>query len=525
MTSEQQKKSHPSLGRKMSVVGLFTLISRVAGLARDVVIAHIFGTQKVADAFYVAFRIPNMFRRLLAEGAMTMAFVPIYAEYREKSPEEAARAASTIFTALLGLVTLLVIFGVVAAPLFVKMIAYGFTDDPEKFALTVQMTRFMFPYLLCVTVMALMMGILNTMEHFVAPAAAPIIFNICLIFGAFFASRWFSPPVFGLVAGVLMGGVAQMLMQLPPLIKLNLLPRITFNLRHPSLRQAIRIMIPSLYGGAVYQLNVLVITLLASFLPTGSVSYLWYADRITEFPLGIFAVALATVSLPTLSAQRARGDMLAFARTLRSGFQMVLALSIPSAVGIIVLAKPIVQMLYQGGAFTAASTEGTVGAVICFAIGIPFISLGRNAVPAFYAMKDAKTPVTTASIALVVNAIFAFILMKPFLHQGLAIAMAISSAVQAGILLWLLRRDVIDFGAKVIAIDGVRCLLASIIMGASVWLAADLMNLATKSTRLELAPLLLIVIGVGVVTYGIALRFFAPKIFAHAAEVIRRKKR
>lgn len=482
-------------------MGGLTLLSRFAGLARDMAIAYAFGTKASADAFYVAFRIPNLMRRLLAEGAFTMAFVPIYSDYKRQSVQDASRAANTIFSALLILLIVLVGVGIVATPWIVRMVAYGFAKDPEKFALTVSLARWMFPYLLLVSLMALMMSILNSWRHYTAPAAAPILLNLAMIAGAVFSVHWLAQPVYGLAASVVIGGVLQMAVQLPPLIKRHLVPRLTLALRHPSLRQLIRIMIPAVYGGAVYQLNVMMITLLASFLPTGSVSYLWYADRVTEFPLGIFAVALSTVTLPVLADYRSSGDMANFRKMVNYGLRIALAEAVPSAVGIAVLALPIVRLLFESGAFTPSASRETAGALIFFACGIPFISGVRNIVPAFYALHDPKTPVIVATITLAVNAVAALLLMGPMQHRGLAAAMAISSAVQFLLLLGALRRKVGPMGGRQLLRSLAGSVLAAGLMGGAVALALSWVQLATITSRMALLPWLLGVIGCGMLCY------------------------
>lgn len=517
--------AHHHLSRRAGLVGGLTLLSRIAGLARDMVIAYFFGTRMAADAFYVAFRIPNLLRRLLAEGALTMAFVPIFTTYYRRSPAEGRRAADVIFTALCVLLLLLVALGVLGAPWIVRAIAYGFADQPEKFALTVHLTRLMFPYLFLVSCMALMMGMLNSLKHFAAPAAAPILLNLAIICGAAVFARGFAEPTVGLAVGVLTGGVMQLLVQVPALWREHMIPRFTARLGHPALRQLLRIMLPSVYGGAVYQLNVMVITLLASFLPNGSVSYLWYADRITEFPLGVFAVAIATVTLPTLSDHAADADMAAFKSTAVFSLRVAFAEAIPSAVGIILLAQPIVRLLFQGGAFTEASVRGTAGALVFFAAGIPWISGVRNLVPAFYAMKDAATPVRMATVGLCVNAVAALLLMGRFLHQGLAMAMAISATVHFAVLLFSLRRRVGPIGLHALLRGIGGCCVATGGMAVGVVLASRWLQVASITTRLGLAWRLTLIIGIALAIYLPLLRQLAPAEYRHFTALIGLRRR
>ncbi|MBI2345347.1 MAG: murein biosynthesis integral membrane protein MurJ [Deltaproteobacteria bacterium] len=509
MSTAGEESSH-LISRRAGVFGFFTLLSRIAGLARDVAIAHVFGTRMAADAFYVAFRIPNLLRRLLAEGALTMAFVPIFADYYKRSPTEGRRAADAIFTVLLIVLLLLVGIGVALAPWIVRGVAYGFAEDPEKFTLTVTLTRWMFPYLLLVSCMALFMGMLNTLKYFAAPAAAPIFLNLAMIAGALGLSRWFAEPTMGLAIGVLIGGGLQLAVQLPSLIRERMLPRLTLALRHTAVGELWRIMLPSIYGGAVYQLNVLVITLLASFLADGSVAYLWYADRVTEFPLGIFAVAIATASLPTLSDHAAASDASAFKRTVNFGLRVALAEAIPSCVGIILLAYPIVRALFASGAFTDVSTRGTVAALYFFAAGIPFVSGVRNLVPAFYALKDAKTPVKIATVGLAINAGAALCLMRPFAHQGLAMAMALASAVHFALLLFCLRRRLGLLGLRSTARGVAGIVLASAGMAAAVGAVGHWCGVWTAIGRAAIAWRLALVIGAAIIVYIPLLRWLAP---------------
>lgn len=513
-----------AISRRAAVFGGFTLLSRIAGLARDMAIAACLGTRFNADAFYVAFRIPNLLRRLLAEGALTMAFVPIYAQYRREGTLAAHRAASVILTALLVLLFVLVLGGIVVAPWLVRLIAEGFTYDPVKFQLTVSLTRLMFPYLLCVSVMALLMGMLQVERHFTAPAAAPIFLNLCMIAAAVWLTPYFAEPATALSFGVVAGGLAQLLVQLPPLWRRRIIPGLSCAWRHPALRQLVRVMIPSLYGGAVYQLNVLMITLLASFLAEGSVSYLWYADRITEFPLGIFAVALATVTLPTLSDQQNARDMTAFKDTVNLSLRIALAEAIPAAVGLILLARPIVRLLFERGEFSTASTDGTVAALYGFAVGIPFVSAVRNLVPAFYAMQRPRAPVWAATVGLATNAVAALVLMRWRAHQGLALAMAISSAAQLGFLYWWLRRMLGPCGGRRICRGALGSGIASLAMAVVVWGVARGFGLAAMSSRLGLLGGVGLCVVLGAVAYVLGLRVVAPEEYRHCAALLRRRR-
>lgn len=510
--------------RRASQVGLLTLGSRVLGLLRDAVVAYVFGTRMAADAFYVAFRIPNLLRRLLAEGSLTFAFVPVFSQHLRTSPEEGRKAANAVFSALCLVLVVVVAAGMIFAPLIVNVVAAGFAKDPEKFALTVRLTRIMFPYIGMASLMAFMMGILNSLKHFTAPAAAPMLLNIGIIFGALVLSHFFPEMSVGLAIGVLIGGAMQMAIQVPPLRKLGFMPQFRSDWGNPAIPEVWKMMLPSVFGSAVYQINVLVITLLASFLPSGSVSYLWYADRITELPLGIFAVAIATATLPTLSDHAADHNVGPFTETLRHGLRVAMLEAIPSAVGIILLATPIVELLFERGSFGPGSVAGTVGALIFFAMGIPFISGVRNTVPAFYALKDARTPVKVAVLALIVNASIAFSLMQVMAHRGLALAMAVSSAVNFMALLYMLRRKIGAFGLARL-LDTVRnAALACAVMAA--WLLAVRWWLAVHPVTgtLYRAAVLLPVIAVGLGLYILALRLINREDYDIVAHLLHRRR-
>lgn len=514
---------HHQISKRAGIFGFFTLISRILGLVRDSVVAYFFGTKAVADAFYVAFRIPNLLRRLLAEGSLTMAFIPVFTEYLKQSKEEGKKVADIVFTYLSILLTVVTICGILFAPYIVKLIAYGFSGSSDKLALTVYLTRIMFPYIFLVSLMAFAMGVLNTLKIFGAPAASPIFLNIGIIAGAAILSRHFNEPTIGLAVGVLVGGFMQLLLQVPWLKRHGMFPRFNFDYKHPALKRIGLIMIPSIYGGAVYQINVMIITLLASFLPNGSVSYLWYADRINEFPLGLFAVAVATASLPTLSDHAAEAKYQDFKNTLNYSLRIAWTESIPAMVGIWLLAEPIVKLLFQRGEFSDLSTIGTTGALKFLAIGIPFITGVRNIVPAYYAMKDSKTPVMLATVALIVNAVASLVLMRYMLHRGLAFSIAISSAVNFFLLVHFLRRKMGLLGGRKLAMSVARTSIASLGIVAVVLGARHGLGFFVGGGLYIEAVQLFSVMIVSIVVYMVLLKFVAPEEFGHFKSIIRRK--
>jgi len=519
------KIEHQHISRRVGTLGFFTSLSRILGLVRDSVVAYAFGATGVADAFYVAFRIPNLLRRLVGEGALTVAFVPVYTDYLKKSKKDAREAASVVFTFLALFLTLLVVVGIIVAPWIVRALAFGFESDPAKFNLTVYLTRILFPYIFLISLVALAMGMLNSLKVFAAPAASPILLNVGIIAGALILAKFFDEPTVGLSLGVLIGGVMQLALQIPALAKRGMLPRLDFRWRHPALKSLVLLMLPSAYGAAVYQFNVLVITLLASFLPSGSVSYLWYADRISEFPLGIFAVSVAVATLPTLSDHAAERDILSFSSTMNFSLRLSFLIAIPAAVGLYLLAEPIVQILFQRGVFTHEMTVATAGALKFFALGIPFVSACRNLAPAFFALKKPKIPVIIATVALVVNAAMALALMGPLLHRGLACAMATASVVNFVLLYWALRRSIGRLGTWKLSWSIGRTAIASGVMGLFVVGMLHYGELFTTGSSWWKALQMFLLIAVAVIIYGSIVRMVSAEDFQALVNIVMRRRK
>ncbi|OGP12776.1 MAG: murein biosynthesis integral membrane protein MurJ, partial [Deltaproteobacteria bacterium GWA2_47_9] len=341
------------IARAAGVVGGATLMSRILGFVRDAFIANLFGAGMAADAFFVAFRIPNMFRRLLGEGSLTSSFIPVFTEYlTQKSREEAREMASAFFSLAMVVLSLVTIGGIILAPQIVTVLAHGFTSIPEKFTLTVTLTRMMFPYLFFIGLVALCMGILNSLRHFAAPALSPVLLNISMILSVVLLAPFFKEPVLALAIGVLIGGVSQLALQLPFLWKNGMRIKLEWKPGHPGVVRVGWLMAPSIIGLAVTQINVLVDTIVASFLKEGTVSYLYYADRLLEFPMGIFAIAIATAVLPAMSEKAAKNDMAGVKETFSYALRLTLFLTIPAMVGLIALGIPIISILFQRGLFS-----------------------------------------------------------------------------------------------------------------------------------------------------------------------------
>jgi putative peptidoglycan lipid II flippase len=454
------------------VVSLATLLSRVLGLVRDIVIAAFFGAGPAADAFFVAFRIPNLLRRLFAEGSLTISFIPVFAEYLlKRGRDEAfalARSSWWILTMTLAAVSVL---GVLLSPLIVKIIAPGFISSPDKFDLTVLLTRIMFPYIFFIGLVALAMGILNTLGHFAAPACSPALLSVAMVSSVLLISPHLEKPVLGLAVGVMIGGGLQLILQIPFMIRKGFRLFVHSPLYHSAIKRIALLMTPAVFGAAVYQINILVGTLLATLLPEGSVSYLYYADRMVQFPLGVFAIALATAVLPSLSKQAAMNDMEGLRSSFSYALRLVFFITIPAMTGLIILREPIVSLLFQRGAFDSASSRLTAEAVLYYAVGLWAFSGVRIVVSAFYSLQDTKTPVKTAVVSLLTNIVLSLLLMGPMLHGGLALATSLASGVNLTLLILALRRRLGRIGARSILQSVFRSAACAAIMGAVIGLA------------------------------------------------------
>jgi len=452
------------------IVGSATLLSRILGFIRDMVIARYFGAGFSTDAFFVAFRIPNLLRRLFAEGSLSIAFIPVFTEHLKIHGKdqafEMARSALRLLSVVLVIVTLA---GILLAPAIVHVIAPGFSDTPEKHELTVLLTRIMFPYVFFICLVALCMGILNVLGHFAAPALAPVFLNLTIIAAVFFISPEMEAPVVTLAFGVLAGGVLQLALQLPFLVQKGFLFWEKAALYHPGLRKIGKLMLPAIFGAGVYQVNILFGTLLASLLEEGSISYLYYADRLVQFPLGVFAISTATAILPSLSRQAAEKDYEALKQTFAYAMRLIFFITLPSAVGLIVLREPIVRLLFQRGSFNAEATQMTAYALLCYAVGLWAFSAVRVVISTFYALSDTTTPVKIATTAIVANIVLGFILMWPLAHGGLALATSLASILNFGMLTYAIRSRLGALGWRSICYSVLRSLFCAVLMGISVW--------------------------------------------------------
>ncbi len=459
-----------SLLRSSATVGSVTMLSRVLGLLRDVVIAAFVGASANADAFFIAFKIPNFLRRLFAEGAFSQAFVPVLSDYKEQGSAVAVRELINRVAGVLGgSLLLLSSLAVLAAPVVTMLFAPGFINQPEKFELTAELIRITFPYLMLISMTGLCGAILNSYGRFAVPAFTPVLLNLSLIFAAVVASPWFAEPVFALAWGVFFAGLIQLLFQLPSLYRLDLVPRPHWDTRHEGVRRILKLMVPALFGVSVSQINLLLDTVIASFLPTGSVSWLYYSDRLTELPLGVFGIAIATVILPNLSAHQsaARGE--AFSGTLDWAVRSVLLIGAPAAVALLLLAEPILITLFQYGALQPADVTMAAFSLRAYTLGLLAFMLVKVLAPGYYARKDMVTPVKIGITAMVSNMVLNVAFVLPLYYQynlghvGLALATSVSAWLNAGLLLRGLQRQGVYrfqpawrlFGLRLLAATGV----------------------------------------------------------------------
>jgi putative peptidoglycan lipid II flippase len=514
------------IARAATTIGTGTLLSRILGFLRDMVIANFFGAGMAADAFFVAFRIPNLWRRLVGEGSLTISFIPVYTEYLTQKSEEETRKVTHIAFTIAGVILLiLTLLGIFLSPILIRIIAPGFIQIPEKFQLTVTLNQIIFPYLFFMGLFALCMGVLNSHRHFFAPAIAPIFLNISIIVSVFLFYHTFKIPVMTLALGVLAGGVIQFLFQIPFLYKRKITFRFNFNFRHPAIKRIGLLMIPGLIGTAVYQINVFVDTIFASFLPSGSVSYLFFADRLMEFPLGIFAIAIGMASLPSLSGLASQGKIEELKETLSFTFRLVSFISVPAMVGLIALKTPIVNLLFQRGLFDYSSTEKTAFALLFYSVGLWAIAGSRTIVPAFYSLQDTWTPLKIALICLGANVVFIAILIYPLKHGGLALATSLSSILNLILLFYKLNLKLgkIDMGKNIKSL--LRDVLCSLPMGLAAYLICSIGNWSTPGHIGEKVLLLLIGIVIGLGIYLACSYWVKSEEMFFLLKMIRRRKK
>lgn len=464
--------------RATSLVSLMTFCSRMFGFVRDMLMAQIFGAQAGMDAFYLAFRIPNFMRRLFAEGAFSQAFVPVLAEYQQKQDFEAVRQFLARVSGCLGFALLMIsILGMIGSPLVVKFFAPGFESGGIRALWASQMLSITFPYLMFISLTAMAGAALNTYGYFGLPAFTPVILNIVMIIAAIWGRHHVSPPVFALAWGVLIAGVLQFLLQLPFLRHKHLWiwPKIQWS--DPGVKRVLKLMVPALFGVSVAQVNLLVDTMFASFLPVGSVTWLYYTDRLTDFPLGVFGVAIATVILPNLSRKHANDEQLKFSETLDWGLRMILLVGFPAAIGLAMFSMPLVATCFGYGQFFAIDVLQTQKSLIALGLGVPAFMVTKVLASGFYSKQNIKTPVKIGAFSMLVNSILCALLVYPLKHAGLALASSLAGYFNAFFLFYLLKKKNIYLLQPGWAKFLLQLLFANLIMGLYLfWVQGDLSN-------------------------------------------------
>jgi putative peptidoglycan lipid II flippase len=508
-----------NLLKALATISGMTLISRILGFVRDVLIARIFGAGMATDAFFVAFRIPNLLRRLFAEGAFSQAFVPILAEYKTRRTFEETRELIDRVATLLSICLFLVaLAGVVAAPAIIYVSAPGFGGSPEKFELTADLLRITFPYILFISLGALAGGILNTWGKFTVPALTPALLNISFIAFTLWIAPMMDPPVLALAWAVFVGGVLQLAFQVPFLLRLNLMPRFRLSSSDDGAWRVLKQMLPAIFGVSVGQISLLINTIFASFLVTGSVSWLYYADRLMEFPAGLLGVALGTILLPSLSRHHADKSAEEYSRLLDWGLRLTMLLTLPAALALAILATPLVATLFYHGAFSVNDVLMTRNALVAYSVGLLGLILVKVLAPGFYARQNIKTPVKIAVITLVATQLMNLALIVPLRHAGLALAIGLGACLNASLLYYKLRLHRIyqpqpGWVAFMLTIS-----IALAAMGCALWFASGTDSSWLVSSTLDRASRLGWVVALGAIVYfamlwllGFRLRNFSQK--------------
>ncbi|ENW17527.1 murein biosynthesis integral membrane protein MurJ [Acinetobacter haemolyticus] len=512
-----------ALWRSTVIVSAMTMLSRVLGLVRDIVLLNVFGAGKDFDTFVVAFRIPNFFRRLFAEGAFSQAFIPVLTEYKtSRTHAEVQILISRVFGCLLTAMSLLTLIAMIAAPVIIYIYAPGFHQDPEKFALAVDLFRLTIPYLMFMSLTAFASSILNSYGSFASPAFAPVLLNIAMIAGAWWLTPFMAEPIMALGWAVVVAGVLQLAIQIPELWKKKLLipPKVDF--KHEGVDRILKLMLPALFGVSVTQINLLLNTIWASFMQDGSVSWLYSAERMTELPLGLIGVAIGTVILPSLSARHAEQDQTKFRGMLDWAAKIIMLVGIPASIALFMLSTPIIQALFQRGEFTLQDTQMTALALQCMSAGVISFMLIKVFAPGFYAQQDTKTPVRVGLIAVAANAILNVLFIGLFKlngweaeHMALAMASSGSALVNAGLLYYYLhKRNIYRFGAhwKKLAF---QFSVANIVMIAALWYGLTWYQ-GDISQWLRVAEVMgLCVLGVVAYIVGLVVTGFRPRHLKH----------
>ena len=506
-----------NLLKSLAAVSSMTLFSRVLGFARDAIVARVFGAGMATDAFFVAFKLPNLLRRIFAEGAFSQAFVPILAEYKSKQGEEATRLfiayVSGLLTLALALVTVL---GMFAAPWVILITAPGFADTADKFALTSSLLRVTFPYILLISLASLVGAILNTWNRFSVPAFAPTLLNVSMIGFALFAAPYFHPPVMALAWAVVAGGVLQLGYQLPHLKKIGMLVLPRINLKDAGVWRVMRQMGPAILGVSVSQISLIINTIFASFLVSGSVSWMYYADRLMEFPSGVLGVALGTILLPSLAKSFSTGNHDEYSRLMDWGLRLCFLLALPSAIALGILSGPLTIALFQYGKFSAFDAAMTQRALIAYSVGLLGLIVVKVLAPGFYSRQDIKTPVRIAIVTLVMTQLMNLAFIGPLKHAGLSLSIGLAACLNAALLYWQLRKQKIFHPQPGWTAFLLRLVVAVVVMAAALWGLMQVMPAWEEGTMVWRLLRLALVCAAGGAVYFmmLALMGFRPRDFA-----------
>lgn len=524
---ESQMESRSSIARSSLVVGSATFASRLFGLLREQTFAYLFGAGTATDAFVAAFRLPNLLRDLFAEGALSAAFVPVFTEHLlKKGKKEAFRLANLVINGFTLILTIIIAIFILITPYLVRLIAPGFSRIPGKSELTSLLAQIMFPFLLFISMAAISMGMLNSLRHFGVPALAPVFLNLGMIFAGFIISPYFSPPIIGMAIGVLLGGLGQWLFQVPLLFKEGYRYQPVLSFRDPGFRQILVLMTPAVFGLASTQINIFVNTIIASLLPEASPSYLNYSFRLMHFPLGVFGIAVATVTLPVVSAYAARQDMANVLTTCRSSLELVAFLTLPSTFFLAIASQPIISVLYQHGRFTYADTIATSRALFFYALGLFFYASVRVVAQVFYSFQNTKTPVKVSFLAVGANIILNLALMKPLGFRGLALATSLAAMINFSVLSFSLTRKYGSIGWNTWLKSVARIFLASLIMGFALFLIEHFWPLSLPQATLKMKIYYLAVLLVGaLLVYSLACYFLKIKELALLWKILRRREK
>ncbi|MXP56302.1 murein biosynthesis integral membrane protein MurJ [Pantoea sp. Mhis] len=430
-----------NLLKSLFAISTMTLLSRILGFTRDTVVAYIFGAGIMTDAFFIAFKLPNLLRRIFAEGALTQAFIPILIEYKNKKDNEATRLFIAYISGLLTLIlTLITLLGIIIAPWIIIITAPGFINNPDKLAITSKLLRITCPYILLISLSSLSGAILNTWNRFSVPAFTPAFLNISIINFALFFTSYFHPPIIALAWAVIVGGILQLIYQLPYLKSIGMLVLPRINLYNSNVRKVIHNMIPAILGVSINQVSLIINTIFASFLISGSISWLYYADRLIELPCGVLGAAISTILLPSLAKSFSDGNYKEYSYLIDWGIRLCFLFVLPSMVALAILAKPLTVVLFQYGNFTSLDSSMTEKALIAYSIGLIGLIMVKVLVPAFYSQQNIKTPVKIALITFILTQLMNFVFIGPFKHIGLSLSISLGAYFNAGLLYWQLRK-------------------------------------------------------------------------------------